>query len=62
MRGVIERFALTSKVISEVLEILKNSGLSKATYKQCFQLSKTLPRKSQVKKRLQAAFVNIVVA
>jgi len=53
MRGFIERFALTSKVIAEVLEILKNNGLSKATYKQCFQLSKTLPRKSQVKKRLQ---------
>ena len=40
-------------MFSEVLEILKNNGLSKATYKQCFQLSKTLPRNSQVKKRLQ---------
>ena len=53
MRGFIERFALTTKVISEVLEILKNKGLNKVTYRQCFQLSKTLPRNSQVKKRLQ---------
>jgi len=53
MRGFIERFALTTKVTAEVLEILKNKGLSKVTYKQCFQLSRTLPRNSQVKKRLQ---------
>jgi len=53
MRGFIERFSLSTKVTAEVLEILKNKGLSKATYKQCFQLSKTLPRNSRVKKRLQ---------
>jgi len=53
MRAFIERFALTTKVIAEVLEILKNKGLNKVTYKQCFQLSKALPRNSQVKKRLQ---------
>lgn len=53
MRGFIERFARTTKVTAEVLEILKNKGLNKVTYRQCFQLSKTLPRNSQVKKRLQ---------
>ena len=53
MRSFIKRFALATKVTAEVLEILKNKGLSKATYRQCFQLSKTLPRNSQVKKRLQ---------
>ena len=53
MHGFIERFAQTSKVIAEVLEILKNNGLGKATYRQCFQLSKALPRNSKVKKRLQ---------
>ena len=53
MRGFIERFGLTTQVTAEVLEILKNKGLNKVTYKQCFQLSKTLPRNSQVKKRLQ---------
>ena len=53
MRGFIERFALTTQVIAEVLEVLKNKGLSKATHKECLQLSKTLPRNSKVKKRLQ---------
>ena len=53
MRGFIKRFSLTTQVTAEILEILKNKGLSKVTYKQCFQLSKTLPRNSQVKKRLQ---------
>jgi len=53
MRGFIERFARTTKLTAEVLEILKNKGLNKVTYRQCFQLSKTLPRHSQVKKRLQ---------
>lgn len=53
MRGFIERFAQTTQVTAEVLEILKNKGLNKVTYKQCFQLSKTLPRHSKVKERLQ---------
>jgi len=53
MRGFIERFSLTTKVTAEVLEVLKNKGLNKTTYKQCIQLSKTLPRNSRVKKRLQ---------
>ncbi len=36
------------------MKILKNKGLNKATYKQCYSLSKKLPRNSFVAKRLQA--------
>jgi hypothetical protein len=53
MRGFIERFGLITKVTAKVLEILKNKGLNKVTYKKCFELSKTLPRNSPVKKCLQ---------
>ncbi len=35
------------------MEILKNNGLDKTTYKQCFELSRKLPRNSKVKKCLQ---------
>ena len=51
--GFIQRFARTTQVTAEVLDILKNKGLNNITYKQFFQLSKTLSRQSQVKKRLQ---------
>ena len=54
LRDFIEGFATTTKIVSQVLEILKNKGLDKTTYKQCYQLSQDLPRNSQVKKRLQA--------
>ena len=53
MKPFIERFALSTKIVSGIMEILKNKGLNKATYKQCYQLSQTLPRNSKVKKRLQ---------
>jgi hypothetical protein len=52
-RYFIECFALTTKIVSEVMKILKNKGLNKETYKQCHDLSKKLPRNSKVKKRLQ---------
>ena len=35
------------------MDILKNKGLDKTTYKQCFELSRKLPRNSKVKKCLQ---------
>ena len=54
MKGFIERFALSTKIVADVMEILKNKGLNKVTYRQCYDLSKTLPRSSKVKKRLQA--------
>jgi len=53
-RRFIEYFALTTKIVSEVMKILKNKGLNKATYKQCHDLSKKRPRNSIVAKRLQA--------
>ena len=53
-REFIVRFASTTHIVSQVMEILKNKGLDKVTYKQCYGLSKTLPRNSKVKKRLQA--------
>lgn len=52
-RDFIERFALTTTTVSQVMEILKNKGLNKVTYKQCYELSKELPKNSKVKKRLQ---------
>jgi hypothetical protein len=52
-RDFIVRFASTTKIISQVMEILKNNGLDKITYKQCFELSRKLPRNSKVKKCLQ---------
>jgi len=53
-RDFIVRFASTTKLISQVMEVLKNKGLDKTTYKQCFELSRKLPRNSKVKKCLQA--------
>jgi hypothetical protein len=52
-RDFIVRFASTTTIISQVMEILKNNGLDKATYQQCFELSRKLPRNSTVKKCLQ---------
>jgi len=54
MKDFIGRFATTTTLVAKVLEILKNKGLDKATYKECQALSKMLPRNSKVKKRLQA--------
>jgi len=52
-KDFIVRFASTTAIISQVMEILKNDGLDKTTYKQCFELSRQLPRNSKVKKCLQ---------
>lgn len=53
MKGFIEDFALTGKIVSEVSRILKNKGLDRRSYQKCYALSKTLPRNSKVKKQLQ---------
>jgi hypothetical protein len=53
-REFIIQFALTTSIVSQVMEILKNKGLNKTTYKQSYELSNELPRNSKVKKRLQA--------
>ncbi len=52
-KDFIVRFASTTAIISQVMEILKNNGLDKITYKQCIELSRKLPRNSKVKKCLQ---------
>ena len=52
-RDFIVQFASTTNIISRVMETLKNNGLDKTTYKQCFELSRKLPRNSKVKKCLQ---------
>lgn len=49
----IEYFALTAEITSEVMKILKNKGLDRGTRKQCYNLSKKLPKNSKVKKCLQ---------
>lgn len=53
-RRFIERFALSTNKVSQVMKILKNKGLDKTTYKQCYELSRELPRNSSVKKCLQS--------
>ena len=52
-REFIVRFASTTDIVSQVMEILKNKGLDRHSYKQCYELSKNLSRNSKVKKRLQ---------
>lgn len=54
LRSFIECFSTTTIIVSQVMEILKNKGLDKVSYRQCLNLSKKLPRNSKVKKRLQA--------
>ena len=54
LKPFIQRFAKTTKVISEVLEVLKNRGLNQTSYEQCNQLAKELPRNSKVTMRLQS--------
>ena len=53
LKPFIERFASTTKVVSQVMEVLKNAGLNQASYEQCHQLAKELPKKSKVRVRLQ---------
>ena len=49
----LSKFAKTTSVVSDVASILKNKGLDQSSYKQCYQLSETLPKRSKVKRRLQ---------
>ncbi len=54
LKPFIVRFAITTKVVSQVMEALKNRGLNQASYEQCHQLANELPQNSKVKKRLHA--------
>jgi len=53
LKPFIQRFASTTKVVSQVMEVLKNTGLNQTSYEHCHQLAKELPQNSKVKKRLQ---------
>jgi len=53
LRAFIEQFARATKVVSDVMKILKTKGLDQETYEQCYQLAQTLPRNSKVRKRLR---------
>ena len=53
LKPFIKRFAGTTKVVSQVMEILKNKGLDQSSHEKCYQLSTSLPKSSKVKKRLQ---------
>ena len=54
LKPFILRFASTTRLVSQVMEILKSQGLGPSTYEQCHWLSEQLPKRSKVKKRLQA--------
>jgi hypothetical protein len=46
LKPFIKRFANTTKVTSEIMEILKNKGLDQTSYEQCLQYSKNIPKNS----------------
>jgi hypothetical protein len=53
LKPFIVRFAGTTLVMSQVMEIIKSQGLGQASHDQCLRLSEQLPKRSKVKKRLQ---------
>jgi len=53
LKPFILRFAGTTRLVSQVMEIVKSQGLGQATCDQCLRLSEQLPKRSKVKKRLQ---------
>ena len=52
LRPFVEHFASTAVTVSHVMETLKNKGLDRSTYEQCWQLLQQLPANSTVKQRL----------
>jgi hypothetical protein len=52
LKSFIIPFAKTTKVVTQVLEILKNKGLTQSHYEQCYECLNELPKNSKVKKRL----------
>lgn len=49
LKPFLTRFAKTTKVVSPVMEILKQKGLEQNSYEICEQLSEELPKHSKVK-------------
>ncbi len=52
MKKFVSGFSSTNKIVTQVMEILKNSGLNQNSYDQCMKLALKLPEKSKVKKKL----------
>lgn len=52
VKPFIRYFSHTADVISQVMEILKKSGLNQVAFKQCRCLAETLPGDSEVRQRL----------
>jgi hypothetical protein len=50
LKPFIKQFARTTKLVSEIMEVLKNKGLDRDSHEKCRLLSKKFPRNSQVKK------------
>ena len=53
LKPFILRFASTTRLVSQAMEIVKSQGICPATYDQCQRLSEQLPKRSNVKRRLQ---------
>ena len=53
LKPFIVRFASTTRLVSQAMEIVKSQGICPATYDQCHRLSEQLPKRSNVKRRLQ---------
>lgn len=53
LKPFILRFADTTWLVSQALEIIKSQGLSQTTCEQCRRLSEQLPRRSKVRRHLQ---------
>lgn len=51
-RSFIRRFAGTAKVVSQVMELLKNNGLNRSTFGKCRRLAETLSDDPEVKQTL----------
>jgi len=51
-RTFIHRFAGTAKVVSQVMELLKNNGLNRSTFGKCRRLAETLSDDPEVKQTL----------
>jgi hypothetical protein len=50
LKPFVKHFAHTTRLVSEIMEILKNKGLDQTSHEKCRLLSKKLSRNSQVKK------------
>jgi len=52
-RAFIECFANTTKIVSQIMKLVKTLGLDKQSHQRCCELSDELPGNSKVKKRLK---------